>query len=266
VAAASWYIFCSQKPRVNPLQPAIINNPPIISNVSVSNLSATSVNVAWTTDRNSDSQVEYGATPAYGNTTAVNTNLVASHSVTISGLTSNSFYHYRVKSKDANGVLAVSEDETFTTLPVSKDYFADRAVISQGTSSGSYQYLNYNDGIYMNVNAVRYGRSYASQWYTQTKVAESKSLVSKITITYDGHYSSKKISQSLYMMDVTTNAWVLVNARSIGTSDTTVVYSTADINRYMSNDGVIYCMVSSSASGSFAGYNDQLKFTVEFKQ
>src|SRR5206468_7054954 len=40
---------------------------------------------------------------------------MTSHSVGLSGLTASTLYHYRVKSKDAAGNLAVSADFTFTT-------------------------------------------------------------------------------------------------------------------------------------------------------
>ena len=41
--------------------------------------------------------------------------MVTSHSQALSGLTANTLYHYRVKSKDAAGNLATSADFTFTT-------------------------------------------------------------------------------------------------------------------------------------------------------
>lgn len=41
--------------------------------------------------------------------------MVTSHSVPITGLTTNTLYHYRVKSKDAASNLATSTDNTFTT-------------------------------------------------------------------------------------------------------------------------------------------------------
>ena len=60
-----------------------------------------------------DSQVEYGPTGAYGSSTILNTSLVVSHAQALSGLTQETLYHYRVKSRDAAGTLAVSDDFTF---------------------------------------------------------------------------------------------------------------------------------------------------------
>ena len=89
--------------------------PPIISSVS-SNVSTNSVVVNWLTNEPADSQVFYGTSTAYGLSTPLNSALVTIHSQTITGLTSNTVYHFQVKSKDAAGNLATSTDQTFITL------------------------------------------------------------------------------------------------------------------------------------------------------
>src|SRR6185295_11582590 len=72
--------------------------------------------IGWTTNEASDTQAEYGTSTGYGSATALNTSMVTAHSAFISGLASSTLYHYRVKSRDAAGNLAVSGDFTFTTL------------------------------------------------------------------------------------------------------------------------------------------------------
>jgi len=94
------------------------NQPPVISSVSVSTITTVAATITWTTDEASDSQVEYGTTTAYGNSTTLNTSLVTSHSQALTGLTASTLYHYRVRSKDAAGNLATSGDFTFTTAGV----------------------------------------------------------------------------------------------------------------------------------------------------
>jgi hypothetical protein len=88
---------------------------PVISGVTVSNIAATSATVAWTTNEASDTQVEYGLTTGYGQTTTLDTSMVTAHSVNLSGLSASTTYHFRVKSKDAANNLATSADFTFTT-------------------------------------------------------------------------------------------------------------------------------------------------------
>jgi chitodextrinase len=92
------------------------NTAPVISAVASSAVSSSAATITWSTDEASDSQVEYGPTTAYGQTTTLNPSLVTSHSVGLSGLSASTLYHYRVMSRDAAGNLAVSADQTFTTL------------------------------------------------------------------------------------------------------------------------------------------------------
>src|SRR5207245_1632924 len=68
---------------------------PIISNVHTTP-NPTTASVTWTTDVPTDSQVQYGTTTAYGKASALNSTLVTSHSVKLSGLTRLTIYHYRV--------------------------------------------------------------------------------------------------------------------------------------------------------------------------
>ena len=88
---------------------------PVLSAVAASGVSSSAATITWITDEPADSQVEYGLTTAYGQTTPLDTSLVTSHSVGLSGLSASTLYHYRVKSRDAAGNLAVSADQTFTT-------------------------------------------------------------------------------------------------------------------------------------------------------
>ncbi len=91
--------------------------PPVLSNVTASNITMTDATITWNTDENSDSQVEYSTSPCpCGNDTPLDTNMVTSHSRTITGLTANTTYHYRAKSRDASGNIGYSNDQTFTTL------------------------------------------------------------------------------------------------------------------------------------------------------
>ncbi len=89
---------------------------PAISNVAAGGITSTGATITWTTNENSDSQVEYGTTTSYGQSTTLNPTLVTAHSQALSGLNSDTLYHYRVKSKDAAGNLAMSADFTFRTL------------------------------------------------------------------------------------------------------------------------------------------------------
>ncbi|HEY3303141.1 MAG TPA: Ig-like domain-containing protein [Candidatus Binatia bacterium] len=100
----------------SPPPPPTDTTPPVISAVLAPLITSSGATITWTTDEASDSQVEYGATTAYGSVTTLNGSMVTSHSQNLSGLAANTLYHYRVKSRDAAGNLATSTDKTFTTL------------------------------------------------------------------------------------------------------------------------------------------------------
>jgi hypothetical protein len=91
---------------------------PLISSVSASaktDTRSSNATITWTTNESSDSQVEYGLTTAYGSNTTLDTNLATAHSQVLLSLSPSTTYHFRVKSKDSAGNLAMSPDQTFVT-------------------------------------------------------------------------------------------------------------------------------------------------------
>ncbi len=91
------------------------NSTPVISEVSAAAVSADGAAIRWTTNEPADSSVEYGMTPEYGEATPVHASRVLSRGAALTGLASEALYHYRVKSRDAAGLLAVSPDFLFAT-------------------------------------------------------------------------------------------------------------------------------------------------------
>ncbi len=89
--------------------------PPIISGVTSSAITSSSATILWTTDENSDSQVEFGTDTSYGSVTSLNPALSFSHSVSLSNLLASTTYHYSVKSIDGAGNLTMSPDQILTT-------------------------------------------------------------------------------------------------------------------------------------------------------
>jgi Concanavalin A-like lectin/glucanases superfamily/Purple acid Phosphatase, N-terminal domain len=89
--------------------------PPSISDVAATDVGNSAVTIRWSTDEPASSQLEYGLSASYGFTTTDDPSLVTSHTVLLSNLAAGTTYHYRVKSKDSSGNLAVSPDSIFTT-------------------------------------------------------------------------------------------------------------------------------------------------------
>lgn len=101
--------------RVTGAPPVVDTTPPVISNVQVSAITSASATITWQTDEAADSAVAYGPTSAYEDGVAGNGAFVTSHSVTLTGLTDDSTYHYQVRSTDDDGNPAATGDLTFTT-------------------------------------------------------------------------------------------------------------------------------------------------------
>lgn len=88
---------------------------PIISNVHIAYVTATSATIQWDTDEPATSGVRYGTTVAYGGNAGYG-GLRKNHDVTIGWLSPGTFYHFQVVSMDNAQNSAVYSDLTFTTL------------------------------------------------------------------------------------------------------------------------------------------------------
>ncbi len=73
--------------------------------------------ISWTTSKPATTQLDYGATASYGMTTPLDSTRDGAHSVTLTGLTPKTTYHYRVRSSDGCRETA-SADQTFTTTDI----------------------------------------------------------------------------------------------------------------------------------------------------
>ena len=118
---------------------------PVISNISVSNITGNSATINWTTDLPADSFVEYGESTAYG-LTAGDTALSTEHHVNLTGLLSDRTYHFRVSSTSSQGAKTVSGDNQFDTVqamiltitsPVEGEILSNSSILVQGSITGS---------------------------------------------------------------------------------------------------------------------------------
>ena len=91
---------------------------PVVTAVTASGITSTQATITWTTNEASDTHLEYGLTTAYGTTTPLDSRPVTAHAQTLGGLAPTTLYHYRVRSRNAEGRVAVSADFTLTTLSV----------------------------------------------------------------------------------------------------------------------------------------------------
>ncbi len=99
-----------------PPTPPSDTTPPSISSISVSNITTTGATITYTTNESVTSQVQYGLTTSYGSTQS--SGGTTSHSVTLSNLTPNTAYSYRISATDSASNNTLSTNQTFTTSAV----------------------------------------------------------------------------------------------------------------------------------------------------
>ena len=86
-----------------------------ITNVQTGSITTSSSQVVWTTNVPANSSVDYGTTTAYGNSTLVDSTMVTSHQVTLSGLAAGTTYFYQVNSTDSKNNHGKSGGHTLNT-------------------------------------------------------------------------------------------------------------------------------------------------------
>ncbi len=93
--------------------------PPIVSNIQTQNIGLTTATVTWTTNEPTNSKVEYGKTTSYGSSVQ-ESELKATHQLTLTNLEPASIYHFRIHSKDGSNNETVTDDQQFSTLEASE--------------------------------------------------------------------------------------------------------------------------------------------------
>lgn len=102
-----------------------VTSPEIVTNPSVSNITATSASIGWTTSEDTDSHVRLGLladlsdSAAFGEATLFGSKKI--HSITQVGLAPETLYFYRVAFADAAGNLGNSDIQSFMTTELADD-------------------------------------------------------------------------------------------------------------------------------------------------
>src|SRR5216684_1668246 len=144
-------------------------NPPpsstlVITNVQNGSVTTSSSQVVWTTNVPADSSVDYGTTTAYGTSTPVNSAMVTSHQMTLSGLAAGTTCYYQVNSTDFKGNHGHSGNHTLQTAGFSMSGTINPTAAGNGAavalsgaasaattadSSGKYTFAGLPNGSYL---------------------------------------------------------------------------------------------------------------------
>ena len=152
--------------------------PPAVSAVAVSSITETRATITWTTSENATSQVEYGPTTGYGSSSSLDTGLLTTHSVSLSGLASGTTIHYRVKSKDGSGNESRSDDGSFSTCGAAGPAVSGIAASEIGETSAKITWTTDKPA----TSQVRYGPGANHN----SETAPDAKLVTSHTVTLTG--------------------------------------------------------------------------------
>jgi hypothetical protein len=94
---------------------------PAIANVAVSNLTATSAAISFTTNEPATGVVSYATTASCPCTEVSGGAAATSHAIALSGLTPDTVYHFQVRATDGAGNVQTTATLTFHTLVLSTD-------------------------------------------------------------------------------------------------------------------------------------------------
>ena len=125
-----------------------------VTSVAVGNLVATSAVITWQTNNTANSRVDFGTSITY-DSFASDPALVTNHSITLTGLTANTTYHYQVTSVDGHAQTATSIDATFGTtaanfslqLSAAADRSASSALQGQTVAGTIYVFTSPASGV-----------------------------------------------------------------------------------------------------------------------
>lgn len=159
------------------------STPPVISAIVVSGVTLSGATISWTTDEDANSRVNYGLTNAFELGFLLDTALVKSHTISLTGLQEGKTYYFQVKSADVSNNVATSSTSTFNTLdqtaPVLSNIVVTNitqssATISWNTNESATSVLDY--GL-----TASYGTNKMSAVFTQNHSFQLSGLQSGIT-------------------------------------------------------------------------------------
>ena len=193
----------------------------------------TTAAITWTTAVPANSQIAYGTTTSYGSSSALNSNLVTTHSASLTSLTAGTTYHYRVLSADSTGVVVAGLDNVFTTPSAAISVSVSPSnvtVASGGTEQFSAQVTNTsNTAVTWSATS---GTVSASGLFTAPTVTATKTVTVTATSVADNTKSSSAT------VTVNTAAGILtLNPTSISFGSVTVGQTSPILTTTLTNTG-----------------------------
>ncbi|MFZ2959893.1 MAG: fibronectin type III domain-containing protein [Candidatus Ozemobacteraceae bacterium] len=201
--------------------------PLLMGPVTISNIGSKTATINWTTNEPSDGLVEYGTTTSYGHVTLLSPLSSTTHSLDLSGLTSNTFYHVRIHSKDPSENELISGDYAFSTLYVTLPIITDVRAVDITTGTARIVWTTDKDS----TSQIEYGPSISSMSTTTLDASYGKShsvsisgLESDSTYVYCVHSidaAGNEAVSNVFSFPTQTIPWFISSVDTSLRSDTT---------------------------------------------
>jgi hypothetical protein len=202
-----------------------------ISGVTATTTSTTAT-ITWTTAVPASSQIAYGTTTSYGSGSALNSNMVTTHSATLTSLAVGTTYHYRVLSADSTGVMVTGLDNVFTTpAAFSVSVSPTTATLaSGGTQQFSAQVTNTSN------TAVTWSATSGSVSTTGLFTAPTVTATKTVTVTATSVADNTKSASAAVTVNAAAGILTL-NPTSLSFGSVTVGQTSAVLTTTLTNTG-----------------------------
>jgi hypothetical protein len=240
---------------------------PAISGVQATAAADGTATIAWSTNEPADARVDYGTSPGALTQNATRASLATAHSIPLTGLTPGATYHFRVRSADGSGNATTSpappSAPATLTVPQDVDSPPNATVIETGTArSGTVAALTADDNVFFEVNSTTSGTRTTSWYGSFPGVANS---LSNLRVNYRGR-NSASCTQTVDIWSWTTNAWVQLNSRSVGTGEVALNNlapsgAAADYVSGTAGDGEVRVRIRCTRTANFFSRGDLLRIS-----
>lgn len=146
--------------------------------------------------------------------------------------------------------------------PINTTEVAEGITLTKGSITvGDYTRLGADDALRVSISAGVSSNKYLTDWYGSVTLDHPPL---DLAITYDGNYTVSR-TQTLWLWNWTTSAWVQIDQATVSTTDVTRTWSTGSPAAYVSATREVRLRVSTnSRNSSFTCRGDYMAFNYDY--
>jgi subtilisin family serine protease len=183
---------------------------------------------------------------------------------TDAAVTTGATYYYRVDAADTSGNRSAPSSEVTVTPSSQRSWAPTTVTVSTGTSAGDpVGNLADDDDAYFRVASSRGKSATAPVSADWTMIATvTRASASGLTLTFTGGYTGT-VTGSMYAWRFRPKGtWEQVGTFSTAGSETTVTWTTSNLDTYLSATGEVRMRIQASGTGTFTANADLARFTL----